>query len=438
MNRKTSWTSDTGCLQWIVVLFVLVAGGYFAYHDFSFMGLIPASWKSTQRLVKELRLPYLRTEATVIELARRREVEAVQPLIGILDPGCDPEFCEEVAAALGDIGDARAILPLLRLPGLNLARYKRKAYEDAVARISGDASVPPLIKALADGSPENRVFAAAELGRRRDPRAIQVLLTALLDDNRSVAEAAANALGAIGSPAVEPLLLSLKVTHGADRRWVMVALGATRDQLAISTLRKLLAAGDWDGREWAAEGLGKTQDPSVVLPLISAMERMDSVAAANALAQVGKPAVALLVDKLGHSPASQEIAHVLGKIGEPAIESLAHKFQESVGRSRLDAATALADIRDSRAEETLTSALRTNDLQLVSAAHRFLIRQGDPSSEDRLLQSLFQYGDQEMATDFLNCGNPKLREAAKIWSKRHNYDIIPMLGSRGTVEWGKH
>ena len=64
------------------------------------------------------------------------------------------------------------------------------------------------------------------------------------------------------------------------------------------------------------------------------------------------------------------------------------------------------------------------------------IRLGVFGSEKKLAEILHGYGSVGMATDYLNCGSPVLREAAEAWARRHGYTIEYTSHGR-SVAWGR-
>ena len=71
---------------------------------------------------------------------------------------------------------------------------------------------------------------------------------------------------------------------------------------------------------------------------------------------------------------------------------------------------------------------------VVSACHTY-IRQGDASRIPELRYLLLNFGDKELAEDYLNCGNEQLADAAAEWGNAHGYRIGTGYGSH-RVQWG--
>jgi HEAT repeat protein len=122
----------------------------------------------------------------------------VEPLVAVLK-GCtghDSWLAGWVARALGKIGDARAVEPLI--PALkDEEEYPRKTAAEALGRIGGAGAVEVLNAALKDGDKDVRKTAVEALGRIGDARAVLPLVTAIEDEEESsgVQPAAARALG---------------------------------------------------------------------------------------------------------------------------------------------------------------------------------------------------------------------------------------------------
>lgn len=125
---------------------------------------------------------------------------AIDPLIASLQE--PDEIKRRAIRALGKIGDVRAIEPLIAAFG-----DARVQNDVAVALVwIGVPSVEPLIAALADPNEGVREFAAAALGAIGDVRAMDPLLVALTDSRPAVKQAAAGALEQIGALDFERVL----------------------------------------------------------------------------------------------------------------------------------------------------------------------------------------------------------------------------------------
>ena len=104
----------------------------------------------------------------------------------------------------------------------------------------GKPAVEPLICALEDEHETVRWAAANALGEIGDARAVEPLIQALRDENRLVRSGALVALGKMGKPAVEPLIRALADKNSGVRWWVVATLRTVGDERAIEPLKQAL------------------------------------------------------------------------------------------------------------------------------------------------------------------------------------------------------
>lgn len=76
------------------------------------------------------------------------------------------------------------------------------------------------------------------------------------------------------------------------------------------------------------------------------------------------------------------------------------------------------------------------DLTVIAKDYQAFILAGYPQFERLLIRAMDQYGDKEMATVYLNCGNPTLEAAAKAWASARGYSILPSPEGARTDRWG--
>lgn len=165
----------------------------------------------------------------------------------------------QAAVALGDIGDARAVEPLIVLLKDPNALIRRHAVK-ALGKIRDLRALVPLIKVLGNKDEQAHVKTAAAqaLGRIGQTGATGPLVLALKDPTWAVRSTAAKALGMIGDPrAVEPLILALGDADPTVRAHVVDALGRIKDPRAIEPLRWSLKDRDSEVRRRAKEALAK-------------------------------------------------------------------------------------------------------------------------------------------------------------------------------------
>ncbi len=248
----------------------------------------------------------------VESLGELGDKRAVEPLIKLL--GDEEESVRRaVAEALGKLGDKRAVEPLLALFWDEDAEL-RSAAREAVEKLGVtetqivDANISAL-KSESKGARRDAVEALGELG---DKRAVEPLIGLFGDKDSEVRRAAAESLGELGDPrAVEPLM-ALFWDEDAEVRSVareaVEKLGATREQLVDANISALKSNSDDAPRSRfdAVESLGELGDKRAIQPLEDFFSHV----------------------RLSDSPASQKIRSLraivnsLEKVGYPKIDEL--------------------------------------------------------------------------------------------------------------------
>ncbi len=126
-----------------------------------------------------------------------------------------------------------------------------------------------LAKALRDSTdPQVRQYAAYLLGKAQNPRAIQPLIEALADFDKSVREQATFALSRIGKAAIEPLAEAMKEPKWETRYRAAEALGRIADEKAVKPLIQGLKDNRDHVRYMAAKGLKELGDSDAIEPMV--------------------------------------------------------------------------------------------------------------------------------------------------------------------------
>jgi HEAT repeat protein len=126
-----------------------------------------------------------------------------------------------------------------------------------------------LVKTLLNSTdPKVRQYAAYLLGKAKNPRAIQPLITALADFDKSVREQATFALSAIGKAAIQPLAEAMKEPQWEVRYRAAEALGQIADEKVVKPLIKGLSDNKDHVRYMAVKGLREIGDSDAVEPMI--------------------------------------------------------------------------------------------------------------------------------------------------------------------------
>ena len=206
-------------------------------------------------------------------------------------------------------------------------------------------STPILIKIVADKSESEfvRDYAIFTLGLINDPRAVDVLIGLLEDQNKELQVAAAGALSRISeipedvrTRIAAPLIRMLTERAEGDvgRRGIIEALGNIRARSSIGYLIPLLDDPDWCIRSDTAKALGKIGDQRALTPLKEAFavekDEWTKIEIAIAAAKFGdNESFEFLLDELKRSKYHKDIiARGLGEIGNPkATEPLLSEYQ---------------------------------------------------------------------------------------------------------------
>jgi len=251
--------------------------------------------------------------------------------------------------------------------------------------------------------------------------------------------------------ALESLVRQLEVEDQYDvKRAIADALQAMPDEWAVPGLMKALSNLDeWDSAETFARTLGTIKEAArdPVLALYDAATDLQRRNALLALAYVDpveadRRAGEWFDQLVASSPdykdndAFQRVVEVLRIVSRPdGVRRMvgflrAHPEEER----RSDVIMAVKDNPDPLVGEFLMEALQKKDIEVVAAAYRFFIRAG--SGEEQLMDALDEYGDEEMATVYLNCGNSRLEKAARGWVENRGGFIMWTPGISGGVSWG--
>ncbi len=360
---------------------------------------------------------------TAKTLGKLKDERAVKPLLFALKDK-DRMVRMNAAEALGEIQDSLALEPLIKALEDEDWQVRGMAAE-ALGKIKNPRATQVLMRALDDKTAFVRRKAAWALGEIKDPSSIQSLIKTMRDEDvfiqgQSVEALSQKALIQIGTPSVEPLIISMKKDHYRVRRGAAYALGKIGDRRAVGPLMEALKDADFEVRKNAAQSLGEIQDPVAVVPLIMALEESALFAsAAEALLQIRDPSAIDPLSKLLNSDdkffrmtavkglggirdqrAAEKLIPVLKdkdslirviaqrslvEIGTPSVEPLIVSLRDSSPETRNGAAWALGVIKDLRAVEPLIISLRDSTPKVKKSASYALGRVKDPKAIEPLI-----------------------------------------------------
>ncbi len=185
--------------------------------------------------------------------------------------------------------------------------------------------------------------AVVTLGEMADERCVEPLVRCLRDGDWQVREAAVDAIGLVGSPAVDMLIHYMR---------------------------------DWDARKYVIRALGKINDERVLDPLIFILKNDEfKDDATRALVELGHPAVERLIVALTDKDefVRKQSILALGDIGSAeAVDPLIAMLQDEDWLIRLTSAASLEKIGDPRGRDAVKPLMKDKDLVVRMRIERIL------------------------------------------------------------------
>jgi HEAT repeat protein len=234
----------------------------------------------------------------------------------------------------------------------NIKKILRNAGSDGVVKSYGDKAVKSLLGMLRDEEPSVSRAAIEALGKLKDLRAAEPLVTLL---GGSMGGPAVSALVNIGPPAVGPLVKALKDGDPNVRR---------------------LASGALNQIGWKPES-----DEEKITYLITKGQF-------DALRSFGANAVDPLIKLLVDNPSDPKVVEALVDIGIPSVDALLSALKNESSFVKEKAAEALGKIRDTRSIKSLITILKDNDPNVRKASIDALVEMGNVEVVEPLISAL--------------------------------------------------
>lgn len=336
-----------------------------------------------------------------------------KPAIGPLITALDNKNVQEhyIAFALGEIGDEKAIEPLISL--LKTGQHKVQiSAKEALIKI-GTSSILYLVNLLGDKEDSVRIISAQALDELQwipadDTQKAYYYLTKGQFDKAEL----------LGTSATQPLINLLTNSNEINRQKAALILGNLNDKKAITSLTSalsdknrqvqwnaacslirlqalnvqsivnLLRDEDVNNRELAVTILCKLGDKKAVSLLINALnDKSLSVrwAAINSLGRLGdkmaiEPLIAMFKDE-DEQYGQKRISQALVKIGSQTIEPLISGLNHFHYKIRAGAAFTLGELRDKNSVESLAMRIKDENNLVQTAAASALVKIGTVSIE---------------------------------------------------------
>jgi formylglycine-generating enzyme required for sulfatase activity len=271
-------------------------------------------------------------QAAMAHLAKIGDMRAYDSFVALLQDK-DWSNRKEAASALGNIGDERAIDPLIWVLKSDRDYNVRKAASEALDSLGWQPA-----------NETDRVYQT---------------ITQFPKDDKQWEDVARNS----GTAAFEPFAFALKDENYLIRHAAIRALGQIEDDRVVGLMIEALKDDDGLVRMIAAQELGRIGDKRAAEPLLDALFAPFNVTTSSSSPHSYDSIVrSSFVDALGKIGDVQAVEPFLAIFGDVRINTAL----------RIHVAKALGDIGDERAIEPLTRALATHEQMLKSTAERSL------------------------------------------------------------------
>lgn len=346
-------------------------------------------------------------------------------LVKIGEPSIDPliESLSEINVdvkinsikTLGDIGDEKAIDPLIDALNDYDDSFVRKYAAKALTQIDNERVIEPLIEAIDDDSFYVRRSVAKSLGILGDIRAVEPLCNCLKDQNATVRISAAVSLGYINSDdsvddlidclgdrnhevvkIVENTIIKLKGEEFLEEIKISKKSNEDSNQTALNKEEFLVLIDnifddDPDVRVEAAQKFGDIKHEKSAEYLLKALKDSDEdvvIAAVISLGKLGfpntiKPIISLLKCSLSVRAAAEE---ALIDFGSKALNIITEALEKEDEDVRYALAIVLGSIEDKMATNLLIKLIRDSDQDVKFKAIDLLGHKKDNISVPFLLK----------------------------------------------------
>lgn len=321
----------------------------------------------------------------IYKLKDKRDVKGLIKLLS----SADDQQKRAIVGVLGDLGDSKAVEPLIQLLKTTDNRDLRLSALVALAETGDPRAADVFLDHLTSDDISFRSWAIQGFEKVQDPRSVKPILTCLTDKrNSGLLDSIEKALTRQGEGAISGLYDALNHHESKIRFRATQALAMMRSEEALDALIRAL-------------GHERKEVRSTVLDYPTAVGKPKAV-----------PHIAKMLKDEGEEWYSASKAlDVLSKLAKEGMETALlalldlladEKVPQSLRRNILGE---LTDIRDKRATEALLSALEDHDAGIREASVRALGRNPDPAIVEALSRVSTEDSDasvREAATEALN------------------------------------
>lgn len=271
-------------------------------------------------------------------LGRIGDASTVGPLVAAIEDR-EVDVRREVLFALGQIGSAEALDALRRVAASNATETERAEAVLALGKLTGTSASAAVVPFLADAGPLVRASAAVSLARTADSLAAGDLKPLLADRDASVRAHGAWAAGRLKAKDLAAGLRSLVADPSLDVRLAATkALADVEDEGAVPALAPAARDADWRVRVNVATALGKTRSRDAI-PTLAALSKDANVHV--------RAAVAAALEFIPYHYTRDDVLFALGKDLEPEVRGATMAVfavgQEDRGESIVEHFTSCGD-----------------------------------------------------------------------------------------------
>lgn len=341
-------------------------------------GLIHIGPRSVDALLAALDSPDADVRKFIVDiLGDIRDRRAGPALIAKLDD-LDENIRVSAAEALGKLREPAAVDALIAC----LSRYDQGwldyAAAEALGEIGDERALGPLLSALGRSSLREPVLES--LGKIGNVKTVAPLLAGLSDPLRIVREVSTVALGGI-----------YRKIEADDRRSLVATVREGLSERAVDYLEEILLTGGGELLKSAVAVLGWAgRDRSVEKLLMLLKEEEMEEPVVQALKHLGSGGARLLAERLrdGNALVRRAVARVLGEIGGAEAEpGLIDLLADENGHVRSNAAEALGSMKSVKAVAQLLPLLEDEYQSVQESAIEALAAIGDDSILDALVRN---------------------------------------------------
>lgn len=297
---------------------------------------------ATAAVIQYLQQHYLTSKCSLAALIHQllllEPEPAVELLLQALTTHPQDWARQEAAQILAEVGDARAIQPLIAAfddPRLNV----KETAAQALVQL-GPMAMPALQAVSAAASPWHVLWASYALVQLGEFDPLATLLDLLQHPFWEIRQYAISTLVTLGDRRlVKPLLACLKDPHDQVRWQAVQALGELRDERAVAPLLELAQLAPDHMWRSIIEALSRFDHPSVLELMLTAGRHPDPVTRYHAIlalkAGASEYTLPLLVKALEDPDREvrRTAAQVLGDRGEPqAVRPLLQRLKQTEGQ----------------------------------------------------------------------------------------------------------